>query len=169
MTDDLRDLTAEEAFRLKQSINRKITYGHTDLTAPELQALDRMTDHDWKELVAQRAYSLKRDFWLPPWFWYACLIAGGLALYFYKWTGPGKIGGVAVLLAILRLATREGYAEGFGLGFEGGHDHGIRKALGISDDDARDAHDRAIDMEIEEHVIAGFDKKKAATIEPGDK
>ena len=60
----------------------------------------------------------------------------------------------------LYLAYRAGVNYGFVRGYEDGHTMGVRKAFGISRDDASDMHERAIEMEMDEMLIKGLDKRK---------
>ena len=56
------------------------------------------------------------------------------------------------------LGKLDGYREGFDAGYENGIETGVDKPLGSDEAEARDIHDRSIEMEMDEMPIKGFDK-----------
>lgn len=161
MNDDTppRKLTAEEAIRLKHHYNQRVLYGGTGLEARQVRELEDLTQNQRAEVA--RGFSVIRQTWwfFPDWVMVGGLLLGGVGYFFFQRSAVGIAAALVALYCAAHLCYRSGVLYGFERGYEDGNVSGVRKALGITPADAEDAHDRAIQMGLDEYLIAGFDEK----------
>jgi hypothetical protein len=69
-------------------------------------------------------------------------------------------GAVCALYAVAEVFKREGHREGYVDGYDAGFEGGFNRALGISDKDVREIHEKATEMKIDDISVAAFDKQK---------
>jgi len=151
-----KTVSVQDAIRLKHGINKSSIYG--GMNAQEYHKFCKMTVEDWTRVRKQY------DAWIrstrvvsPIWFW-IWLAAGVAATYFFqRWLK--LIGTVILVLTFYQVVRRGDHREGYMDGYEAGRQEGIDKALGITDENAKDAADRRVEMEVDERTISAFDKK----------
>lgn len=158
------ELTVEQGYRLKQKIEKSITYG-PGLNAREVESLKRLGADHWAKV--RREY----DEWIKGMQVYGNVLlmivaaVGGFVCIRYTtrkgWVGWAAItAGMLAFYAVASLFRREGHREGYMDGYDSGFSEGINKAYGIDEKEAMDIHDRAIDMQFDERVIKAFNEKK---------
>ena len=69
------------------------------------------------------------------------------------------IAAVLMMYCAEQLIYRSGLKYGYVRGYESGHEAGVHKALGISQDDLEEMRKRAVEMEIDEMIIKKMDEK----------
>lgn len=161
--EEPRLVSAKEAYRLKHEINKTITYG-PGLNAQEVAGLQQLDAKQWK--TVSREY----DNWARQGRWFNTVVlrvvgvVGGVGFVSYfqpkGWVGWAVwVGGAAALFCLVVLVEREQHREGYMDGYDAGFSDGINKAFGIDEKEAKDIHDRAIEMEIDEGVLKAFDNE----------
>ena len=147
--DDKLKISLPAAIALKHSLNQSTSYG--PYNAKEFLHLTKLSVDDYAAIRKTHVEIFGRR----PYIVFAGFIAGGLLFVFTN--GWLRITGIVLtLLTAMALAKREGHEEGFVAGYENGVDLGIKRALRVSDEDSTDAHDRAIEMEIDEKILKGI-------------
>ena len=162
MTDGDSDrISVQDAVRLKHEINQSIKYG--GYNAQQLEELSRLDEKQRTDLNAELLNIRKVWWFLPDW----TMAVGFLAacgLFFYV---PGYGARLACIAAMLycawQLAYRMGVYYGFMRGYQEGNTSGVKRVLGISDADAADARERAIEMQIDDGVVRRLDEQKNQT------
>jgi hypothetical protein len=160
--DEQGHIRVQDAIRLKHSINQDIR--HCGLNAQQIEEKKKITREDWAavrkwyaELVKMYGYRLRL-------YWY--IVAAALGVFYLTYTvQPWHLyAGIALALVIMWMAAKlgqaDGYREGFFAGYENGFEGAINKMLGIDEKESRNIHDRAVEMEIDEGVIASLDKQQ---------
>jgi hypothetical protein len=155
-------LTVEEAVRLKDSINKSITYG-PGLNAGQVEALKTLSEQwasvrrdydEWAKRTRGRNFVLLI-------IGLACLYACDHYLAWKGWIGwAALIAGIIAVCVFGALFRREGHRDGYVDGYEAGFSDGIDRAYGIDEKEAMDIHNRAIDMQLDEGIIKSFDIKR---------
>jgi hypothetical protein len=84
----------------------------------------------------------------------------GVAVWFYFKNWIGIVGAVCAIYAVGELFKREGHREGYIDGYDAGFEGGFNRALGISDKEATEIHERDTEMKIDDMSVAAFDKHK---------
>ena len=153
------EISIKDAFRLKREINKQIMY--SGLNAKQIEELKDLTKEQYKE-VHRHLSEIKKSWWIfPDYFYLILMILSALCIIGFSKNYPiiGIAFGVMVL-GIYKLSYRSGLLEGYILGYEAGHEGGVLKVLGISSKEAKDIHERSIEMQMDERIIGNFDKKE---------
>jgi hypothetical protein len=88
------------------------------------------------------------------------VVVGGIVLWFYFKNWIGIAGVVCGIYAAAEIFEREGHREGYVDGYDAGFECGFNRALGISDKEAIEIHEKATEMKIDDISVAAFDKQK---------
>jgi len=160
MNDKASDkISVEDAVRLKHQLNQEITYGG-GLNARKIREMEGLSQEQYAEVNKQLS-EIKKSWWFfPDYFWIIGLLIGGFCIFYFDKMIVRVIALVVILYCIGSLAYRSGVLYGYVRGYESGHEEGVHRALGITPDDARDIHDRAIEMEMDEMLIKKMDERK---------
>ncbi len=153
---ELPNLTVQEAIKLKHHINQQITYG-PGLDARQVRDMERLTPDQHSEMRRQIA-AIPRSWWLVPNYVWAGGVIVSLAcfLYFRQWISQAAAV-LAMVYSVGQLSYRSGLLAGYAEGYDAGHVTGIRKAYGITSEEAEDIHERAVEMEIDGRLISRLD------------
>jgi hypothetical protein len=153
---DLSNLTVEQAIRLKHKIAKSITYG-PGLNSRQILDLQKLDREKWAKV--RRDYDEWHKSTKMQLFLLAVAIVSAFGAYRYK----GWVSIIAFLIAFYSVGAlfkRDGHREGYFEGYEAGYEEGIFHSFGIDDNEATEVHKMAVDMEIDEMVIEGFDKRR---------
>ena len=88
------------------------------------------------------------------------LVACGSLFYFRSGTAH-LFSVIALIYCATQVAYRQGVYSGFARGFREGHENGVHRLLGISDEDASEIDERATEMEMDDTLIKKFDEHKS--------
>jgi len=148
-----------DAYRLKHEINQSITY--RGLSAREVKQLKDFSRDDWDKVRKCYDREKRESRLIPNWF-----IGGAMLLLLaaqgYLHRGQSVVlldswwDGALLVLNISLTATligRERHRDGYSDGYFDGLSAGVNKALRISGKEIFDAHERGIQMEIDEDII----------------
>jgi hypothetical protein len=155
---DAAGMSLEELARLKKQVDESITYGNSGLNARQVTEMRKMDAGQWAKVKHDYDNWIKR-LQVNVAVLVAVAVAGiVLWLYFKNWIG--LIGAIGAIYVVAKIFTREGHREGYMEGYDAGFEGGINRALGISDKEALEIHEMSTEMQIDEHMVAAFDKKK---------
>jgi hypothetical protein len=152
------DLTVEQLVRLKKDLNESITCGRSNLNARQVTELQKIDAAQWAKIRREYDEWYKRMH-ANPLILFAIVVAG-IAAWFYFKNWIGVIGLVCAIAAGGNLFKREGHREGYIDGYDAGFEGGFNRALGISDKEVMEIHERATEMKIDDMSVAAFDKRK---------
>jgi hypothetical protein len=155
---DAANMSVEDLVRLKQQLNQSITYGNSNLNARQVTELQSMDAAQWAKVRRDYAEWIKRmrvNALVPI---AIALMGAAMWLYFRNWIG--LIGLICAIYALGELFKREGHREGYIDGYDAGFEGGFNRALGISDKEALEIHEKATEMKIDDMNVAAFDKHK---------
>lgn len=165
-SDDAREhqITVEQAVRLKNDINKSITYG-PGLNAREVVTLKTVSAEQWNTVRRDYDQWARKTQVFNRFSLLIIAVAGVYACIHYVkaegWVGwAGWAAGMVALYAVGALFKREGHRDGYLEGYDTGFSEGVDKAFGIDGKEAADIQDRAVDMQIDESLIKAFDEKK---------
>jgi hypothetical protein len=149
------DMSVEDLVRLRQQVNQSIIYGNSNLNARQISQLQSMDAAQWAKIRQDYAKWNKRSPLVP-----IAIAVMGVAAWFYFKNWIGIVGVVSAIYAIGELFRREGHREGYMDGYDAGFEGGFNRALGISDKEAAEIHEKATEMKIDDMNVAAFDKHK---------
>jgi hypothetical protein len=155
---DAANMTVEQAIRLKKELNQAITYGRSNLNARQVTELQKIDAAQWAKIRREYDEWYKR-MQTNPLILFA-IAAAGVAAWFYFKNWIGTIGLVCAILVGGNLFKREGHREGYIDGYDAGFEGGFNRALGISDKETTEIHERDTEMKIDDMSVAAFDKQK---------
>lgn len=158
LKNDAAGMSLEELVRLKKQLDQSITYGSGGLNARQVTELGKMDSTQWAKVRCDYDDWDKR---LHVNVLVLVAVAVGsifLWRYFKNWIGIA--GAVGALYAIAKIFTRVGHREGYIDGYDAGFESGINRALGISDKEAIELHEMSTEMQIDDRMVAAFDKTK---------
>src|SRR5260370_35698041 len=152
-------MSLEQLVRLKKDVNESITFGNSGLNARQVTELQRMDATQWAKVRSDyREWAKSMRVLNVP---VLLAIAGsGIALRFYFKNWIGIAGAVCAIYAVGEIFKREGHREGYVDGYDAGFEGGFNRALGISDKEALEIHEKATEMKIDDISVAAFDKQK---------
>jgi hypothetical protein len=152
------NMTVEQAVRLKKELNQSITYGRSNLNARQVTELQKIDAAQWARVRRDYAEWIKRirvSALVPI---AIALMGAAMWLYFRNWIG--LIGLICAIYALGELFKREGHREGYIDGYDAGFKGGFNRALGISDKESAEIHEKDTEMKIDDMNVAAFDKHK---------
>lgn len=150
-------ISIEDAIKLKHSLDKSITYG--GYNAKEIKEMRDLTKEQYSEVNRQLS-EIRKNWWcLPDYVWIIGIIASVVCLFYFQWVFIHMACVVVLAYCVAQLGYRSGVLYGYVRGYESGHVEGVHKSLGISHGIA-DIGQRAIDMELDEMLIKGFDERK---------
>lgn len=167
--DGEQKMSVIEAIALKDSLNRRITYGTCGLNAQQAkELLDGKLD--WKEIwkgyskyyVGELGSVFVQKQWLS---WVAIAVSIGLIYLGGNW---GFGGFLLIAWVVYQAAKGLGHADGYHAGYSDAHTETMKKMLGITEEEEKDLYERAMEMEIDGGVLDRFEKrhKTAETMPP---
>lgn len=161
-------LTVSEAFRLKHQLNKEITYAGTNLNAVEITEMASVGDEEWERI--RKEYNeyyrdghgsifVKSVHGAPV---YGFLAIGvGLFLLFLLSGWWRTAGGLLVFFAVYQFAKAEGHWSGYYDGYTDCRADTVHhKLLNLSEDQLKDLHARAREMQADQMVIDQMDQKE---------
>jgi hypothetical protein len=151
-------MSLEELVRLKKQVGQSITYGNSGLNARQVTEMRKMDATQWAKVRHDYDNWIKR-LQVNVVVLVAVAVAG-IFLWFYFKNWIGVAGAVGAIYAVAVIFKREGHREGYMDGYDAGFEGGINRALGISDKEALEIHEMSTEMQIDDHMMAAFDKKK---------
>src|SRR6267142_5344464 len=152
---DAANMTVEDLVRLKQQVNQSITYGNSNLNARQVTDLQKIDAAQWAKIRQDYAKWNKRSPLVPI---AIALMGAAMWLYFKNWIGV--IGVICAIYALGELFKREGHREGYVNGYDAGFEGGFNRAVGISDKESAEIHEKDTEMKIDDMNVAAFDKHK---------
>src|SRR5260370_38524896 len=152
--NEAANLGVEDLVRLKQQLNQSITYGNSNLNARQISQLQSMDAAQWAKVRRVYDEGIKGMHVNSLVLFAVAAVGIAVWLYFKNWIGV--VGLTCAIYAGAQIFKREGYMDGYDAGFEGG----FNRALGISDKEATEIHERATEMKIDDLSVAAFDKQK---------
>ena len=153
-TDGEHKASAIELLALKDSFNRRITYGTSGLNARQAkEVLDGKLD--WPKIWAEyRKWNVRGrgSIFITKPLW---LISAVVAFIVLVWLGGNwRYGGYALLVWVAYQAAKaQGHSEGYYDGYTDAHGLTMKKMLGITDEEEKDLHERAVEIEIDSRVL----------------
>jgi hypothetical protein len=151
-------LSIKDAIRLKHETNKDITYG--GLNARQIRELEELSQEQYGD-IKEAIVTIKKSWWVfPDYLFWIFMLLGGLGIFIFSNTNIRIIASIIAVYFLTQLYYRKGVYYGFMRGYEDGHVMRVRKAMKIDKDEAKDIHDRAIEMEIDENLIERMDQKK---------
>jgi hypothetical protein len=72
---------------------------------------------------------------------------------------------VVLAYCIVQLAYRSGILYGYVRGYQSGHEEGVHKALGLQSEEAIELNQRAVEMEVDEHLVKKMNERKGKKAE----
>jgi len=151
-------ISIEDAIRLKHDLNQNITHG--GYSAKQIREMESLTKEQYAEVNRQLA-EIKKTWWFfPNYFWAIGILCAGFCILYFSQLLVQVIGLVILLYCTAQFGYRSGVLYGYVRGYEGGHEEGVHKSLGITAEGATDIHDRAIEMEMDEKLIKRMDERK---------
>jgi hypothetical protein len=157
--NDVTAMSLEELVRLKKDVNQSITFGNSGLNARQVTELQKMDAKQWAKVRSDYREWAKgmRVLNIPV---LLAIAVGGIVLWFYFKNWIGIVGAVCAVYAVAEIFKREGHREGYVDGYDAGFEGGFNRALGISDKEALEIHEKATEMKIDDISVAAFDKQK---------
>jgi hypothetical protein len=152
-------MSVEQLVRLKKELNQSITYGNSSLNARQVTELRRIDATQWAKIRRDyHEWAKKMRVLNTPTL--LAVVVGGIVLWFYFKNWIGIAGVVCGIYAAAEIFKREGHREGYVDGYDAGFECGFNRALGISDKEAIEIHEKATEMKIDDISVAAFDKQK---------
>lgn len=155
-------VSAVDLIQLKHALNQSITY--KGLNARDIMELKEISYDGWQQVKGK--YSIwEKETWLLRDNFFLCVGLFGIVLMSQRWIDILAHGWIRIMAgsisiySFFHLGSRTGRREGFLTGYYDGHDAGINKALGLTDSDAKEIRDRAIEMEMDEGLLTRIDKE----------
>jgi len=135
MTDETSEkITMKEAIRRKHNINKVLLYGGYNVK--EISDMEDLTEEQYSEVNRQLS-QIRKHWWLfPDYFWVIGIALSSLCFFYFHQNYVRISAIVVVSYCTSQLAYRAGLLYGYVRGYKSGHEEGIHKALGISDDEA---------------------------------
>jgi hypothetical protein len=158
MSEDPDKITVQDAVRLKHEVNRSIKYG--GYNAREIRELERLNEEQRAKLGAELA-NIKKVWWFfPDWVMAIGSIAAFGSLFYFDGLTARIVFALAAIYCATQVAYRLGVHYGFARGYQEGQEQGVHRVIGISEDEAQDIHERAVEMEMDESLIQKLDERK---------
>jgi len=158
---DAANMSLEQMVRLKKELNQSITYGRSNLNARQVTELQAIDAAQWAKIRRDYAEWIKRmrvNVMVP-----SAIAVVGVSAWLYLRNWIGFIGAVCAIYAVGELFKREGHREGYMDGYDAGFEGGFNRALGITDKEAAEIHEKDTEMKIDDMNVAAFDKQKSGT------
>jgi len=153
---DSSKFSIKNAIKLKHMLNQRITYGR--LNARQVEQMVDLTPDQYAEINRQLSVIRKSWYFFPDYVWYVGILVSFCCWVFFKRPIVNEIALLAALYCTGQLCYRAGVQYGYIRGYESGHEGGVHKALGITSEDAKEIHESAIEMKMDEMLINGWDK-----------
>ena len=141
---------------MKHEVNKSIRYG--GYNAREIQELGRLNESEQGKLRAELD-NIKKVWWVfPDWLMGVAFLVALAALFYLSSPITRIVCGVVSLYCAVQFSYRLGVYYGFMRGYQEGHQLGVHRVLGISDEQAGEINERATEMEIDDKLVKSLDK-----------
>ncbi|MGH9363644.1 MAG: hypothetical protein ACRD1B_00035 [Thermoanaerobaculia bacterium] len=120
----------------------------------DIPKMQELTDAQRAELGKAISFIRKTWWFFPDWLMVAFALVAGGCFYFFPKPWVRAVTVVVVIQCAGGLVYRRGVDYGFERGYEDGHVKGVRKALGLTDEEAEKIETFVMEAERDNHVAA---------------
>ena len=122
-----------------------------DFSPLEIRDMAKLTGERIDELNQQLSW-IEKDWIFPSYVYVIGIIISGFCSLYFSQSFVRIIGIVVMAYSMAQLAHRSGEKEGYYRGYLDGHENGVYKAFGISEDDAAFLDEAAAEIELAERL-----------------